>query len=61
MSECGLPVTRWRMCNGPAGHEGDHGNPWYDPAELEENYDPEEHALYLGEDPFADTLWEARN
>jgi hypothetical protein len=58
MSECEQPVTKWRMCNGPAGHEGEHANPWYDEdAEYREEV-AREMAEYLGEDPFADTIEE---
>jgi hypothetical protein len=28
---CGEPVTKWRLCNGYAGHPGEHGNPWSEP------------------------------
>ena len=53
---CPEPVTRYRMCNGPAGHPGEHGNPWYEP-EVYQGYG-EDHADYLGENPFADTIEE---
>lgn len=31
---CCEPVTKWRLCIGPAGHGGEHGNPWTPPGSV---------------------------